>query len=318
MSIANASLPVGAADDRNRLEALTRINLQDLLDNFGLSRMRWLQHGWLRRGLERLFWLPAEHFARLVMAFDGQVGESGLQTASRAFLLRHVRELRVIGAEHVPADGPVIFAANHAGMSESLACFGAIPRHDLCVVANDRPFVRALPNLFARLIAVPEHEGGRFAVVRQVTRHLEGGHALFINPAGQIEPDPACMPGALESLQTWSPSLGVFVRRVPNVRLVPTLVYGVILPATLRHPLVRWRRTSKDRERSAAAVQLLIHMQQQERTPVTPVVTFGRPLDGRALVRLGDAGAIVRAVVAEMSDMMSVVVARRTSRDRSA
>ncbi|BCX03347.1 MAG: glycerol acyltransferase [Candidatus Roseilinea sp.] len=302
MPTAQATLAGRLCDDAARDQALTRINLQDLLDNFGLAQVRWI-----RPTLERLLWPQAERFTRLVMDFDRRVGEAGLQTASREFLLRHTRGLHVAGSEHVPMQGPVIFAANHAGMSESLACFSAIPRRDLKVVANDRPFVRALPNVFAHLITVPAAEGDRFAVVRQVARHLEHGGALFINPAGRIEPDPACMPGAIESLRTWSPSLGLFVRRVPAVHVVPTLVHGVILPWTLRNPLARLRRNPKDRERAAAAIQLNVHMRQRERTPVAPSVTFGRPLRGEDLLARGGAGEIVAVITAEMAAMMAAL-----------
>jgi len=299
MSLAQATLTGQSADDDARSRALTRINLQDLLDNFGLAQVRWL-----RPALERLLWSQASQFTRLVMDFDRRIGEAELQSASREFLARHTRGLHIIGLENVPMKGAVIFAANHAGMSESLACFSAIPRRDLRVVANDRPFVRALPNMFARLIAVPEAAGDRFAVVRQVTRHLNSGGALFINPAGRIEPDPACMPGAVESLRVWSPSLGVFIKRAPAVCVVPTLVSGVILPWTLRHPLVRLRRRRQDRERAAAAIQLMVHLRQRERTPVTPTVRFGRPLYGEDLAQLGSAQEIVAVITAAMADMM--------------
>lgn len=295
-------------NDAARNQALTRINLQDLLDNFGLAHVRWI-----RPILERLLWPQAERFTRLVLDFDRRIGEAGLQTASREFLSQHTRGLHVTGLDHVPTEGPVIFAANHAGMSESLACFSAIPRRDLKVVANDRPFARALPNMFTYLIAVPAAEGDRFAVVRQVARHLESGGALFINPAGRIEPDPACMPGAIESLRTWSPSLGVFVRRVPTVRVVPTLVHGVILPWTLRSLPARLRRNPKDRERAAAAIQLIVHMRKHERTPVTPSVTFGRPLRGEDLLALSGAGEIVAAITAEMASLICSATSTSTS-----
>lgn len=305
MTTAQAALAGHLPDDAVRHQSLTRINLQDLLDNFGLAQVRWI-----RPALERLLWPQAERFTRLVMDFDRRIGEAGLQTAAHEFLSRHTHGLHVAGLDRVPMEGPVIFAANHAGMSESLACFSAIPRRDLKVVANDRPFARALPHMFAHIIAVPAVESDRFAVVRQVTRHLERGGALFINPAGRIEPDPACMPGAIESLRTWSPSLGIFVRRAPAVRVVPTLVSGVILPWTLRSLPARLRRNSKDRERAAAAVQLIVHMRKRERTPVTPSVTFGQPLLGEDLLALGGVEEIVAAITAEMAAMMASMIRR--------
>lgn len=296
---ATAAWPGPSADVRGRYAQLSRINYQDLIDNFGLTHVPRL-HPLVRQ----VFGGQIERFTRMVMRFDDQIGAAGLQAAAREMMATYTQGVRVAGVENVPAEGPVLFTANHAGMTESLACFSAIPRADLKVVGNDRPFARALPNMFARMIAVPEHAGDRFAVVRQITRHLQAGKALFINPAGKIEPDPACMPGAIESLATWSPSLSAFVKHVPAVRVVPTLVSSVILPSTLSHPLAQLRRTQKDRERTAAAIQLIEHMRLRERTPVTPAVRFGEPLEGVRLAMLGDSTDILEGVLDAMAALM--------------
>jgi histidinol-phosphate aminotransferase len=39
--------------------------------------------------------------------------------------------VRIAGVENVPREGPVLFTANHAGLTETLVCFSAIPRSDL-------------------------------------------------------------------------------------------------------------------------------------------------------------------------------------------
>ena len=146
-------------------------------------------------------------------------------------------------------------------------------------------------------------------MVRQVTRHLEAGGALFMNPAGHIEPDPACMPGAIEALSEWSPSLALFIKRLPQMKVVPVLVSGVIMASTLDHPFARLRRTQKDRERAAASIQLMIHMRERGNTPITPAVEFGRPLLAADLAQLGDASSIVGAITDEMAGMMRAMVA---------
>lgn len=280
-------------------DALMQINLDDLLDNLGLK-----QRAWARPALARLFGKPISEFTRLVIDYDQRVGEAGLQTASSEVMRGMAREVRSVGVEQVPLDGPVLFTANHAGLTETLACFSVIPRADLKAMGNDRPFVRLLPNVFGRLVPVPVDQGDRIAVVRQAARHLETGGALFINPAGHIEPDPACMPGAIESLSEWSPSLALFIKRVPETRVVPVLVSGVIMPSTLDHPFARMRRAQKDRERAAASIQLMIHMRERGNTPITPTVEFGRPLLAADLAQLGDAPAIVGAITDVMAGMM--------------
>lgn len=284
---------------KDNFDTLMQINLNDLLDNLGLK-----DRAFARPALARLFRKPVEEFTRLVVDYDRRVGEAGLQTASREVMQNMVREVRVAGIENIPREGPVLFTANHAGVTETLACFSTIPRADLKAMGNDRPFVRLLPNVFERLVAVPEQESDRFAVVRQATRHLEAGGALFINPAGHIEPDPACMAGAVESLREWSPSLALFIKRVPATHIVPTLISGVIMPSTLTHPFARLRRNQKDRERAAASIQLMIHMRERGKTPIAPAVEFGTPLYAGDLAQLGDAPAIVGAITDVMAGMM--------------
>lgn len=294
------------AQSDNQLNSLTRINLQDMLENLGLDHLR---HG---RGLiEQTFWGPAQQFARTVIAFDRRIGEVGLQAASAEMLSRYTNGLDIIGAENVPVSGPVLFTANHPGMTDSLACFAAINRSDLRIVANDRPFTRLMPALNRYLIYVPDQPSERLSVARNVTRHLNNGGAVFINPAGHIEPDPACMPGAVESLESWSNSLALFVRRAPTLRVVPVIVSGVILPSSLRHPLTHIRRTAKDRERVAATLQLLLHTLRPNHRPLRVRVAFGPALPASDLIASSeggtDAATIMRVITTEAKRLIEKV-----------
>lgn len=261
-----ASLPPSAVD------TLTRINLQDMLDNLGLS-------DWRGRGLlERLFWTPAQLLARQVMHFDQRVGQVGLSCAARELLFQYIAHLEVIGVENVPRQGGVIIAANHPGMTDTLACFAALPRDDVRPVAIDRPFVRVLPHMAERVFWVSPHPNARLTVVRQVTRFLQAGGAVLICPAGQIEPDPAVMPGAIESLKTWSDSLGLFMRLAPHSVIVPTVVSGVIHKPSLHNPLTHLRRAQKDRERIAATIQAALQSRGWIKNRMHVKVEFGTPL----------------------------------------
>ncbi len=287
------------ANTNDQLEKLTRINLQDMLDNFGLSR---LQRG--RQLIEQVFRSPAQKFARQVIAFDRRVGETGLQSASEELLFRYANRLDVIGAEYVPSSGPVVFASNHPGMVDTLACFSSIPRADLRAVAADRTFTHSLPNIDRHLIYVPNEPAERLTAVRQVARHLQGGGAVLICPAGRIEPDPACMPGAVDALADWSDSLGLFVRRAPDTAIVPVVVSGVIQASTLRSPLIRFRRNQKDRERVAATLQLLQHTLRPSARPLNVRIEFGPALPGRELIELGSAAAATKAITASVRQII--------------
>ena len=271
-----------------QIDALTEINLDDFFESLELAQLRW------GRGLLRWLFRPAaRRFAQTVAAFDAEVGERGLQAGSEWLLKQMTRKLEVAGRENIPADGPALILANHPGMADTIALFTSLPRPDLRVLALARPFLHALPNVSRQLIYVPA-EGDRMPVVRAAARHLREGRAVLTCPAGEIEPDPAVLPGAVESLQRWSQSIGLFARLIPQTRVVPAIVSGVVSPAALRNPLIRLRRARKDRERMAAALQVMIPAYQG----VTVRVAFGPPLAGAELVAGGaDAAAITRAVV---------------------
>jgi hypothetical protein len=165
------------------------------------------------------------------------------------------------GLEYVPAQGPVIILANHPGMTDTAALFASLAsRPDLRVIASDRPFLRALPNVARQLIFLPAEEGRRMAALRAATRHLQEGGALLTFPAGEIEPDPAAFgpQRAAASLQTWSDGYALFARLAPRTRFVPALVSHVISPAAQRHPLTLLRRTARDKQKLAAALQVAL------------------------------------------------------------
>jgi 1-acyl-sn-glycerol-3-phosphate acyltransferase len=270
------------------VETLTRINLADMLDNFGLGGVR------LGRAiLERLCRAPARILAEQAIRFDRRVGEAGLQAAARQWLLAHVNRLDVVGAQHIPAGGGVILAANHPGLTDTLAVLSTVPRSDLRLVSADRPFVRTLENIAQRTFFVPDRSGERLAVIRQVARYLQQGGAVLICPAGKIEPDPAVMPGAVESLQTWSDSLGLFVRLAPQTVVVPTVVSGVVYGPALHHPLTRLRRSARDRERVAATLQAWWQSTGRITRHINVRIEFGQPL---AAAELNARGAVTQEI----------------------
>jgi 1-acyl-sn-glycerol-3-phosphate acyltransferase len=234
--------------------------------------------------------------AEQILQFDARVGEVGLQAAGRALLLRYVSHLDIVGAENIPTTGGVLFATNHPGMTDTLAFFSGVGRPDVQMVSNDRPFLRALPNISQKLIYVSDQPSERFGVVRQVARALQKGGGVYICPAGEIEPDPGVMPGALESLDTWSESLGMFVRLAPNSVIVPTVISNVIYAPSLVHPLTRLRRQQKDRERIAATIQAFLHSTGSIRSQMKVRIEFGPPLPASELIPFQDPKKIMRAI----------------------
>ncbi len=251
-----------------RVEVLTRVCTEELLDAFGLGG---LERG--RRPLELLSRVPARRLARQVATYDEIVGESGLAAGGAWAVERMARRLEVEGRENVPPEGPLLLVANHPGLADALALFATVPRRDLRVVAAERPFLEALPNTSRHLIPVSEASPGRSGAVRTTARHLRNGGAILTFPGGEIEPDPAILPGAVEALGRWSGSLDLFARLVPDLAVVPAVVSGVLSPTALRNPLTFVRRQPRDRQWLAASIQMVTPALRN----VATRIAFGRP-----------------------------------------
>ena len=289
---------------KSNLDLLTRINLNDLVASFG-----WEDRPLLARTLRGLFLRPARTFAVRMLDFDAAVGARGLPDASRLALPRYIRDLRVFGADPSTGSGQRLVPAsaflalsNHPGMADTLALFAALDRPDLKIIALDRPFLMALPNTSKQLFYLKDDPAARMTLVRQVSAHLRAGGAALTFPAGEIEPDPNVYPGALESLDNWTDSVGVFVRMAPETAILPVLVRGVIWDKTAHHPLIRLKRDRMGREKLAAAFQLLAHVQFNAK-PVTVTVQFGKPVTVKEL-GITDTQVIHQAVLAEMKRLI--------------
>ncbi len=274
------------------LDTLTDINLDDLFDAAGLM--------WLRpTSLQRLLWPAARRFALVAQEFDKLVGEQGLAQGSSWLAHRMAAGTQVSGGDHVPATGPAVILANHPGMTDTVALLASLAsRPDLRVIALDRPFLRALPNVARHLIRVPDHEVGRMGVVRAGVKHLKQGGALLTFPAGEIEPDPATFGRrkAVDSLRGWSDSYVLFARRVPQTRFIPAVVSHVVSPQAQRHVLTLFRRTAHDKRRLAAALQVALPRYQK----MVARVAFGPGQQASAC----EADSLQAAIVAEIRHLI--------------
>lgn len=233
-------------------DELVEINIDDLLSAWGVKQLRFGQRFW--RALAR--W-PSVRFARQIADFDQAVGRAELKGGGQLLCKRHTGGVMVNGLHHLPAQGPLLVLSNHPGLSDTIALFSAVPRPDLRVIGLDRPFLRALPNTSARIFMLPDDPAQRAGITRKVAQYLRQGGAALTFPAGQIEPDPLVLPGAIESLQTWSESIGLFARLVPQLQIVIAIVGGVYTPAALRNPVALLRRKPHERELLAAALQII-------------------------------------------------------------
>jgi 1-acyl-sn-glycerol-3-phosphate acyltransferase len=281
------------------LDKLTQVILDDLVSSFG-----WEARPLFASVLRRICVHPARKFAGQMLEFDRAVRQAELRGASSQIVQRlYVREVQVYGREHVPPQGPVLFLSNHPGMTDTISLFATIDRADLRAIASRRPFLISLENAAARFFFIDADPGERRKAVRQVLLHLRRGGSALSFPAGQIEPDPAVYPGALGSLDGWADSAGVLLRLAPETMIVPVLVSGVIWEKTARHWLTLFKRTRAERERLAAAFQLLAMVMRDVR-PTTVRVRFAKP------ITLADVGstaskAVHNAVIGRMRELIT-------------
>ena len=278
------------------LEALTQINLDDLVTSFG-----WQNQPLLARLLRRTFTKPARTFANQMTDFDLPVATHGLAEAARLTLRHYVRDIRIFGAERIPA-GPFLALSNHPGMSDTLSLFVALKRLDLKIIAFNRPFLNALPNVSKQLLYLTDDPASRITLIRQMSTHLRSGGAALTFPAGQIEPDPDVHDGAVESLKLWTNSAGVFIRLAPETAVLPVLVRGVVWKKAAYHPLTYLKRTRAEREKLAGALQLLAYAILKVK-PVTVRVQIGKPIYAKDLGTT-EIQVIHQAVLAEMKQMI--------------
>lgn len=278
-------------DARERV--LIGINTNDIMEALGWDTAPTLTARGARRAAILAAKGPAFIFAREIRAFDDDIARRGIRKAAGALLGRYARRYDVTGVEGIPPTGPVLILSNHPGITDTLALLSAIPRADLKVLAADRPFLRAVPAAAGSLIFLSDQKEQRVSAVRQAMRHLTDGGALLTFPAGAIEPDPAVLPGAADSLARWGSSVLLFVRRVPETTVLPVVVSGVLAPGAQRHPLTLLRRKGAERERLAAMLQVVTNTLFPWVWRVHVTVAFLPPLDGRGLARQGDSAIAV-------------------------
>jgi hypothetical protein len=280
----------------SNVETLTQINLDDLISSFG-----WQNRPFLARLVRRTLVAPPQAFAHQMVEFDCAIPAHGLVQASRLAIRNFVNDIRVFGRDRIPGSG-FLALSNHPGMTDTLSLFIALNRPDLRIIALDRPFLNALPNMSKQLAYVTDDQSSRIRMVRQLSTHLRNGGAVLTFPAGHIEPDPDIQNGAVESLCDWTDSVGVFARMAPEAAILPVLVRGVVRRKTANHPLTYLKRADSERQKLMAALQLLAHVMLKQKD-VHVRVQIGNPIYPGHLGRTNTT-VVHNAVLTEMRQLI--------------
>lgn len=278
----------------NQIEVLAGILAREGAEALGWEGRR--PGGTLARALLRPAALRiAREFARC----DEMFATRELQDAAEWVLRHFATRVEVAGLDRIPR-GPILLVANHPGLTDAMALIAAVGRSDVRIVAADYPFLHALRGLGPRLIFLRRAGASQLGWIRAVSRHLRQGGVVLLFPAGRLEPDPAVL-GRHGALLPWSASVSVIHRLAPEAQIVPAAVSGVLSERAFGHPLTRVRRSSRDRQRVAALLQMIDPTYRR----ITARITFGLPLsapelaaaDGAAMV--GHLAERVQALLAD-------------------
>ena len=225
--------------------------------------------------LRPLVWRPMFRFSELATIFEHKLVQDGWQKASAWFITHFVDQVRFFGKDLLPNEGPLVVASNHPGAYDSLVISSLIPRDDLKIISSDIPFVKKLPDTSKHMIFSDWDPHNRMQAARQALRHLKNGGALLLFARGTMDPDPAFMPDSEIELTRWTSSLGLFLRSVPQTRVVVSIISGVLSPQFIHHPTTYLRRGRVNKQRLSEFFQVMHQLLSPGELLITPELSFG-------------------------------------------
>ena len=253
--------------------------------------------GWQRRLFGPAFWLPAQVFGRIMAGIDRTVGEVGVPEAAKRLLAYFVDDIQVTGKENIPQEGPVLIASNHPGAYDSVSILACLPRKDVKAVVSDVPFLRSMPAASRLMVYATPGTQGRMTAVRGMIRQMQEGGALMIFPSGLVDPDPDVFPDAEKDLDSWSGSLDLVMKRVPETKIIVTIASGVLSPICLRNPLTRLVKKEWEQRKLAEFLQIIQQLVLKRRFGLKPRLTFDVALRGSELLAQSESSDLHRAII---------------------
>jgi hypothetical protein len=283
-----------------QVNELRRSLTDDVLRLLGIP-----QAGLPRHLLKPFLLPPTTLFAKLAASFDHYVEQFGMKDASNWALSKFVKGVEISGVERIPADGPLLIAANHPGTIDGFAITANVPRPDLKIVITGIPFIQKLQSTGRHLIYATFDPHQRMTTVRSIIRQLEEGGALLIFPSGTIDPDPDIMPGSREALNDWSPSLELILRRVPQTQVLVSIVSGVLNPSYLNNPFARLHRGIREQQKVAEFLQIAQQLVFPKFRSLLPRVSFGSPMNMGHMLSRGDSSTVLKDIVAKAQELLN-------------
>jgi hypothetical protein len=234
------------------------------------------------------------------------VAEAGFPKASEWALNHWCSHITARGTQDIPAEGPLLIVSNHPGTYDALIIFSQVGRQDIRWISTEIPFLDNLPHTRNHVIfASRSNVLNRMSAMRSAIRHLQAGGVLLYIGAGYLDPDPAVYPDAAEHIEEWPAAIDFFFRHVPGLRLMPTIVSGVVSPKWARSPITCLRRKDVDKRRLAEFGQGITQLLFPGRLMFTPYVSFAPPVTIETLRSESNQENILPAVIARTRALLA-------------
>jgi hypothetical protein len=234
----------------------------------------WKRSGFASKVFAPLFRLPTRRFARVAARFENDVVNKGPRQAAVNALPQFAMQATADGIENIPRTGPVLIVSNHPGGLDSLALVSSIPRPEITALVSDIPFLNSMEGIRKHVIFVDFKAIGGMTALREAVSHLKNGGTILLFAHGDIEPEPAVMTGARRSIEEWSPSIEVMLRKVPETQLIIATISNVLLARFVNHPLTRVRKDPTKRQKLGEFLQIIMQMLSPRNLQVHAQITF--------------------------------------------
>jgi hypothetical protein len=225
-----------------------------------------------------LFRQVTDRLARIGLTFDRNVTQIGFSKAMGLVLEDFVCAVTARGTEGFPPKGPLLVVSNHPGTYDSLVIASQLRRDDLKFISGDIPFLRKLPHANQHFYCISDEENGRTVAARKAIRHLKNGGAMLLYGFGHIEPDPGVYDDASIYIDHWSPSIDLFLKAVPEARILLSIVSHVVSSRWQKSILYQLRKEPLDRRRLVEFGQVSYQLLFPRRLMSSPRISFAPPV----------------------------------------
>lgn len=274
--------------------------VNELVGAVGLPKTRfWHNLAW------RMFRKITDNLSELGVTFDQITGSDGLPAASEWALGKFCAPIPCHGAENIPLTGPLLVVSNHPGAYDAMIIFAKLIRKDINWVGSEIPFLAKLPNTYRRvLFASRTNVFNRMSVMRSAIRRLQNGELLIYMGAGHRDPDPAVYPDAGKMIDKWLEGIEFFFKHVSELRLLPTVVSGVVSRKWARHPITWLRRKQIDKQRLSEFGQVITQLLNPGKFLLSPAISFGPSATAAELFKESGSNSVLPAIIAREKDLL--------------